>query len=126
VTLLAAAVDPRAPGLRDEQQWAPEIGDGGAAVGDGLAGAVELGEAALDPWTQLANGRGRVALGGAAREHDLDSECRIDGDADATRALGAPDPVGDRIGRSVADDAGGRSGDFLHAAKGYGGLPTCP
>ena len=116
--LVAAAMDALARRLGNKSQRQAKIGNGGAAVGDRPAGTIEFGESSLDPRAQLADGGGRLALGGAARKHDLDPVRGIDGHADPARALGAADPVGELVARV-------RGGDFLHAAKGYGGLKTC-
>ena len=125
----AAKVDALALWLGDEAQGTAEIGDGGAAVGDRPAGAVELGKPPLDPRAQLAYGRRRLALGGPARQDNLDAVRRIDRDPHPARAFGTPDSVGDRVGAGrgtvPANGPGEDVGDFIHAAQRYRGPPTC-
>jgi RimJ/RimL family protein N-acetyltransferase len=118
--LFSATMHALALRLDDEPQRAAEVGHRRATLGDGPAGALEFGESPLDPWAQLAHGRGRLAFRGAARKHDLDAARRIDGDANPARSLGAADPIRERLGGAANAGPGeerrkGLSG-FFHAA----------
>ena len=90
---LAAAVHARATGLGHERERLAEVRDGRAARRHQLARALQLGDAPLDPRPQLADRRGRLALGRARRQHHFHPAGRIDAHAHTPRPIRAPHAV---------------------------------
>ena len=89
------------PGSGTSSSEVPEVGHRAGARGDPREHLLGVGQPALDPGPQLADGGRRRALGRARREHDLDPGVGVHVHPHPPRAGGAAHGVGDLLGHAA-------------------------